>query len=158
MSFNRTSYDECAYSSALLESMGPGAYVMMTPVRAEAGLFSNDDRVRKGRIAANAFGAEWADIDSELRGILHPPQSLRRCMAAAPGMEPLDVPITDSLDLRTEDTLVSNPPATLRERGVNRFECLLEDPQRRVMLEPLDRIGVNNRTLVKDAHVPCLPF
>lgn len=158
MSFNRTAYDTCAYSADILESTGPGKYVMSTPVRAEAGLFSADDHVRKGRVAAVAFGSDWADIDSELRGIRRPPISLRRCSApfAPLAAEPLQT--TDAPGARTEDTLISNPPSTLRERGVNRWHCLLEDPQQRLIDSPLERIGVNNRTLVKDAHVPCLPW
>lgn len=157
MSFNRTAYDTCAYSSALIESTGPGEYVMGTPVRAEAGLFSADDHVRKGRIAAVAFGQDWADIDSELRGIRRPPPNLRRCSAPHEAAS-LMTALTDAPGARTEDTLISNPPSTLRERGVNRWNCLFEDPQQRVVDSPIERIGVNNRTLVKDAHVPCLPF
>jgi hypothetical protein len=54
-----------------------------------------------------------------------------------------------------EDTRLSNPPCTLKETGINRWEWLCFDPQARA-IEAFDRIPVNYRMVAKDNHVPCI--
>jgi hypothetical protein len=54
-----------------------------------------------------------------------------------------------------EDTRLSNPPCTLKETGINRWEWLCFDPQERA-IEGFDRIPVNYRMVAKDNHVPCI--
>ena len=54
-----------------------------------------------------------------------------------------------------EDTRLSNPPCTLKEVGINRFEWLCNNPQRYVE-RPFEH-SVSNRLLVKDNHKPIIP-
>jgi hypothetical protein len=54
-----------------------------------------------------------------------------------------------------EDTRLSNPPCTLKETGINRWEWICYDPQERA-IEEFDRIPVNYRMVAKDNHVPCI--
>ena len=146
MSFNRQAYDTCNYASVLAESLGPGEYVMQTPVGVDLGLLNDTP---KGRVVPQ--GGEWVQVDSELRGLNF--RGRRRCDRASFGEGPA-VAVRDDQRPPREDTLISNPPSTLRERGVNRFECLPEDPQARIFEW---RVGTDVRTLTKDQHVPCLP-
>jgi hypothetical protein len=54
-----------------------------------------------------------------------------------------------------EDTRLSNPPCTLKETGINRWEWICYDPQEKA-IEQFDRIPVNYRMVAKDNHVPCV--
>jgi hypothetical protein len=54
-----------------------------------------------------------------------------------------------------EDTRLSNPPCTLKETGINRWEWLCFDPQARA-IEAFDRVPVNYRMVAKDNHIPCI--
>ena len=54
-----------------------------------------------------------------------------------------------------EDTRLSNPPCTMRETEINRFEWLCEDPQNNVEI-PF-ATNISNRIIVKDNHRPILP-
>jgi hypothetical protein len=54
-----------------------------------------------------------------------------------------------------EDTRLSNPPCTLKETGINRWEWICYDPQDKA-IEDFDRIPVNYRMVAKDNHVPCI--
>ena len=57
--------------------------------------------------------------------------------------------------LTREDTLISNPKCTNKERTINRWEWLCRDPRERALL-PFDRL-IANRLIVKDAHRPLKP-
>lgn len=59
--------------------------------------------------------------------------------------------------MKYEATRLSNPPATLRETGVNRFQPICLDPQDRSRWEHPGEIGINYRMVVKDNHIPCIP-
>ena len=54
-----------------------------------------------------------------------------------------------------ENTRLSNPPATLRGTGWNRWEWLCENPQTRSLI-PFD-YNINNRLVTKDNHRPLVP-
>lgn len=56
-----------------------------------------------------------------------------------------------------EATRLSNPPFTLKETGVNRFQPICLDPQDRTRWEHPGEVGINYRMVVKDNHVPCMP-
>lgn len=57
--------------------------------------------------------------------------------------------------LDTEDTRLSNPPATLRGTGINRFNPLCIDPQKNVLFP--GEYQIPTRIVVKDNHRPCVP-
>ena len=55
----------------------------------------------------------------------------------------------------TESCRLSNPPCTLKETGINRYDPLFWNPQERA-IEKFDRIGINYRMVAKDNHVPLI--
>jgi hypothetical protein len=55
----------------------------------------------------------------------------------------------------TESCRLSNPPCTLKETGINRYDPLFWNPQE-TAIEKFDRIGVNYRMVAKDNHVPVI--
>lgn len=55
----------------------------------------------------------------------------------------------------TEDTRLSNPPATLRCTGINRMEPLIMNPQKRVIFP--GEYQAQTRMVMKDNHRPCIP-
>lgn len=59
--------------------------------------------------------------------------------------------------MKYESTRLSNPPFTLKETGVNRFQPICLDPQDRTRWEHPGEVGINYRMVVKDNHVPCMP-
>jgi hypothetical protein len=156
MSFNRLNYDNGTYSHILKESIGPGSYMIETPrVDCEGCFFPSPD------IRLNAYGGaicekELIDIDSDLMGISkratncpagkYIPSSREVCTKKMP---------KDCFGLTTEDTKLSNPPCTLRGTGWNRWEWLCTNPQTKALM-PFDFM-INNRTIVKDNHRPCVP-
>ena len=63
-----------------------------------------------------------------------------------------------SCDLKFEYTRISNPISTLKETGVNRFQPICLNPQDRSRWEHPGETGINYRMVVKDNHVPCIPY
>lgn len=61
-------------------------------------------------------------------------------------------------DLKFEYTRLSNPTCTMRETGKNRFQPSCMNPQDVSRWEHPGEIGINYRMVVKDNHVPCIPF
>lgn len=154
MAFSRPEYDPCAYDLRLKESTGPGRYFLETPAVGgqECDLYE-DPRVRvQTRGGAVCPFPEVVDMSTELRGTARP---YNRC-----GAQPqtpckvYDVRACRSGDMTAEDTRMSNPPCTLREKGWNRWEWLPRNPQGTAML-PFSS-NVSNRLLVKDNHRPCV--
>ena len=155
MSFARTTYDECDYKASLTSSIGPGKYKLTTP--------KSDDPcfqlAPETGFAAGGGGrydkAALIDVDSELIGIT---RQYRRCpdpFKDVPHQQELKFPPCKFEDA-AEASRISNPPYTLREQGVNRFEYLCFDPQQHVEF-PAHR-WVHNRLLVKDNHRPCIEY
>lgn len=60
-------------------------------------------------------------------------------------------------DIKHEYTRTSNPSATLKETGVNRFDPICLNPQDRSRWEHPGATGINYRLVVKDNHIPCIP-
>jgi hypothetical protein len=54
-----------------------------------------------------------------------------------------------------ESTRISNPPCTLKETGINRWDWICYDPQEKA-IEQFDRIPVNYRMVAKDNHIPLI--
>jgi hypothetical protein len=57
----------------------------------------------------------------------------------------------------TEYSRQINPPATLRSTGINRFDYVLYDPQEESRWFQQAPIGINQRLVSKDNHVPLIP-
>jgi hypothetical protein len=63
-----------------------------------------------------------------------------------------------SSDLKFEYTRLSNPICTIKETGVNRFQPIALNPQDQDRWEHPGETGINYRMIVKDNHVPCIPY
>lgn len=160
MSATSIGSDKCAYVHDLSASMGPGQYMVNGDVREQSLLFSTNPHVKTTHRPAFAYGQEWVDVESDLT---HRTKSLTHCPEKkhAPNRVPEALKrataFQDTSVLHTEDTKLSNPPCTLKGKGINRWEWLCEDPQLSA-IEPFDRLcGISNRNIAKDRHTPCIP-
>lgn len=162
MSFNtRLSYDDCAYKTNLKQSVGSATYQLGAPLPNCTPCFINDPSIRMSNSVRNSQGVSVSthmpiiDVDSELK-LLTRKASDCPTKKYSPG-SPIDlthVPqCTESIP--REDTRLSNPTCTLRCTGWNRWEWLCKNPQEKALV-PFD-FNINNRTVVKDNHRPCIP-
>lgn len=170
MSYTRVGYDPCTYRHELVESIGPGDYMVNTPTVECSQCTTNNPYVQPNRKYGNSYSknSEWVDVQSELLGITRP---LSKCPEDGyrPGSK-YDIRVSNEWlaaegdgkqsecdrFLQTEDTLISNPPCTLRGTGINRFEFLHENPQDNA-IRSFDRVGVQMRLVARDNHRPCIP-
>jgi hypothetical protein len=178
MSFTRPSQDTCSYRHELSQTIGPGEYQLAKPYPCNP-CFVSDPHIRMQRFGASlSQNTSMIDIDSELIGINRkfskcpelkyiPKFNTSQNGGANPGgytnvnngavdvdYNLLHFPDGNCFD-PVEDTRLSNPPATLRGTGINRWEWLCRNPQERVQM-PFDH-NINYRLVVKDNHRPCLP-
>lgn len=143
MSWSRTIYDEPAYRHQLLESMGSAAYIFD----------SNPTNKRECDLGITT------DESSELLGLN---RKLSRCPAETYlpiDNRPMLCRIPDQLGytpdfIRDEHTKISNPPTSLRGKGVNRFEHLCQNPQTWA-LNPF-HFQRQDKMEARDNHVPIM--
>jgi len=167
MSFNRLQYDKGTYSTNLNESVKPGVYNLNKPLTRCDPCHPETPHVRlqsRGNSLYRNNGL--VDINSELLG-------LNRKLSNNPNNKyaPNSVGCSGSGNKQfcnydntqssgnchkeDEHTRLSNPPCTLRGTGWNRWEWLCLNPQSNIEI-PFDN-NIDNRTVVKDNHRPCLP-
>lgn len=155
MSLSGLKYDDCAYTHKLNESVSSGNYMLDTP-RPCNPCFVVSPGVFVGGFGASVCTKDLIDVNSELLNITRPASD---CPSKKflPKVEPLCQPthFRECDFLTREDTLVSNPKCTGKETTVNRWEWLCRNPQDRAIV-PFEFL-VNNRTITKDSHRPCLP-
>lgn len=65
--------------------------------------------------------------------------------------------VPECTELSREHTRLTNPPSTLRGKGLNRMEPLYLNPQDENRWLHPGEVGINYRMVVKDNHVPCVP-
>lgn len=157
MSFTHLDDDPCTYKTDLTQSVGPGNYLMATPVLQCSPCLSGDPRIQGGGAVSICRDRPLVDVDSELHNLSRPatncpaghyhPSSTPFC----PGSEFPDCRV----GVTTEDTRLSNPPCTLRCTGWNRWQWLCQDPQERVHM-PFSW-NINSKQIAKDNHRPCIP-
>ena len=163
MSFNRLDYDTCAYKQELSESIGPGEYQLATPNISCEDCFSKDPQLIIQRAGASvAKNVPMVDVDSELMNIN---RKLTGCSSKEfiPKFNEkgeidntIETKHFEDCNIPTrENTRLSNPAATLRGTGWNRWEWLCENPQKRSIV-PFD-LNINERLVVKDNHRPLIP-
>jgi hypothetical protein len=158
--FNRLNYDVNTYQYDVARSVAPGSYVLNTPMPHCKPCLTPDARVHQGTSgAAMCEDRPQVDVGSELLGL---PRRATRCPAGkyrprADGGAPCGLRMAAECKSNplAEDTRLSNPAATLRGTGWNRWEWLCQDPQERALV-PFD-FNINNRTITKDNHRPHLP-
>lgn len=160
----RLNYDSCSYKEQLKRAVGPGLYQLDTPYNDCLDCSRDipaDPSMRFQSYGHNTCSMKKAvDDSSELLGLNY---KLSKCNADEylPGSyNQTGCSIRGTTEPRMcmpprEDTRLSNPPCTLKETGINRWEWLCNDPQERA-IEEFDRVPVNYRMVAKDNHVPCI--
>jgi hypothetical protein len=160
----RLNYDSCSYQEKLKRTVGPGLYRLETPYNDCRDCSQDvpaDPSLRYQNYGQNTCSMKKAvDDSSELLGLNY---KNTKCNADEyyPGRyQPTGCNIRGTTEPRAcmaprEDTRLSNPPCTLKETGINRWEWLCFDPQARA-IEGFDRVPVNYRMVAKDNHVPCI--
>ena len=161
----RLNNDDCSYKEKLRRTIGPGLYSLNVPYN--DCLDCSKDIPADPSLRFQSYGPNLCtmknavDDSSELLGLNY---KLSKCNADEylPGkyITTGNCAVKGTSDPRAclapqEDTRLSNPPCTLKETGINRWEWLCWDPQERA-IEGFDRVPVNYRMVAKDNHIPCL--
>lgn len=166
MSFASLGYDSCSYEEKLRRSVGPGMYMLSAPnndVQSCGQDIPADPYLRYQHWGAGTCAPGSAvDDGSELLGLRYK-TTTSKCSADSyiPGKYPAKgiCNAPGKSDPRacmapTEDTRLSNPPCTLKETGINRWEWLCYDPQEKAII-PFEW-NTSYRIVAKDNHVPCI--
>lgn len=165
MSLTSLKYDPCNVDLEARASLGPGMYVLETPesLFEKQQVFHLNPYLRNSIRPGTSYSPQWVDIHSDLTGRVRPNSKCpdhQYQKGTTCGLEKSIIQPIDSEVLFTEDTRISNPPCTLRERGVNRWQWICEDPQERKLSEFENDIrfqGVQSRIVIKDNHKPIMP-
>lgn len=158
MSFTHLDYDPCTYQTNLLQSVGPGDYVMATPALQCSTCLSGDPWLQGGGAVSVCKDRPLIDVDSELHNLT---RHATNCPAGHfhPSARPYCAAQINFPDCQTtifsEGTRFTNPPCTLHCTGWNRWEWLCKDPQDRLQV-PFDW-NINSKQVAKDNHRPCIP-
>jgi hypothetical protein len=160
----RMRYDTGSYQEQLQRSLYPGNYRINTPYNdcTECNQYiPNDPTLRYQQYGPNTCTMKKAvDDSSELYGLNYKNSKCNQDAYAPNKYISTGCVLKSNDDIRkcstpTESTRLSNPPCTLKETGINRFDPLCWDPQSKA-LETFDRIGINYRMVAKDNHVPLI--
>lgn len=163
MSSNRLRYDPNTYKHSLAESVGPLNYQLGTPQQCEECFIKDPSyRLQRAGVSTDSRNA-MIDVDSELLNITRKlsnnpaekyiPQEDKEgnLCTETEKYHPRECDV-----VKTEYTLLSNPPCNLRGTGWNRWEWLCQDPQANV-ISPY-YFGTDTKQLAKDLHRPCVPM
>jgi hypothetical protein len=160
----RMIYDNSSYQEELKRSVYSGNYQLGTPYNdcLECDKYMpNDPFIRYQAYGNNSCSMKKAvDDNSELSGRNYK-NSKCNDDAYTPnkyistGCVPATIDDVRKCSIPTESCRLSNPPCSLKEVGINRFDPLYWNPQERA-LERFDRIGVNYRMVAKDNHTPLI--
>jgi len=160
----RMNYDKNSYQEAVERSIFPGIYNINTPYNDcnECDKYiPNDPHIRYQNYGHNGCSMKKAiDDNSELSG-----RNYKNSKCNADSYKPNSYNSTGCtqqvlMDVRkciipTESCRLSNPPCSLKEIGINRFDPLCWNPQSKA-LESFDRVPVNYRMVAKDNHTPLI--
>jgi hypothetical protein len=159
---SRLRYDLNSYKEGLKRSMYPGIYQLDTPYNdcSDCGILIPDDPfMRYQGYGQNTCTMKNAVDDlNELNGL-----NYKNSKCNDDGYKPNSYMSTGcktkytndprKCAVPTESCRLSNPPCTLKETGINRYDFLCWDPQEKALL-PFIRGGINYRMVAKDNHVP----
>ena len=166
MSFNRLNYDTGTYKQELNQSIAPGIYALNKPtVKNNCSLHNHTTAVKIQKFSGYNHD-KMIDIDSELLGLYrknsrnpkkkyHPDSIHLVSNGINKDCINRNVQLLEDCIKHPEDTRLSNPPCTMRETEINRFEWLSTNPQDKIHI-PFTH-NICNRTLVKDNHRPIIP-
>ena len=157
----RLKYDNNSYQEQLERSIFPGSYQLNTPYNDCNDcdkIMPNDPFVRFQNYGQNSCSMKKAiDDNSELYGLNYKNSKCNKDAYKPNSYISTGCSVKTSEDIRncstpTESCRLSNPPCTLKETGINRYDPLCWNPQERA-IESFDRIGINYRMVAKDNHI-----
>jgi len=160
----RIKYDDGSYQEELKRTIFPGTYYLNSPYNDcnQCDQFiPNDPHIRFQAYGNNSCSMKKAiDDNSELSGLNYKNSKCNKDAYSPNSYISSGCVIKSSIDTRkcntpTESCRLSNPPCTLKETGINRFDPLCWNPQDKA-LESFDRIGINYRMVAKDNHIPLI--
>jgi hypothetical protein len=160
----RMKYDLGSYQEELTRSIYPGVYQLNSPYNDcnNCGTTIPDDPyIRFQNYGQNTCTMKKAvDDSSELYGLNYKNSKCNKNAYTPNSYVSSGCKANINKDARkcaipTESSRLSNPPCTLKETGINRYDPLFWNPQDRA-IETFDRIGINYRMVAKDNHVPLI--
>jgi hypothetical protein len=160
----RLNYDNSSYQEKIERSLRPGLYQLTQPYNDCtdcATTIPNDPYLRYQTYGPNTCTMKTAINDlNELNGLNYRNSKCNKDAYQPDTYTSTGCKTKTNLEIRkcakpTESSRISNPPCTLKETGINRYDPLLWNPQEKA-LEVFDRIPVNYRMVAKDNHVPLL--
>lgn len=160
----RTKYDDGSYQEQLQRSIFSGIYQLNQPYNDCndcSQTIPNDPHIRFQNYGHNSCSMKKAvDDSSELSGLNYKNSKCNKDAYSPNSYISTGCVLKSSNEVRkcsipTESCRLSNPPCTLKEVGINRFNPLCWNPQEKA-LESFDRIGINYRMVAKDNHVPLI--
>jgi hypothetical protein len=160
----RMKYDNSSYQEELKRTIYPGIYQLNSPYNdcSDCNQFvPNDPFIRYQNYSHNTCSMTKAiDDNSELNGLNYKNSKCNKDAYSpnsyiSTGCIPKITNDIRKCSTPTESCRLSNPPCTLKETGINRFEPLCWNPQDKA-LENFDRIGINYRMVAKDNHTPLI--
>jgi hypothetical protein len=160
----RLKYDSGSYKEELTRSIFPGIYQLNSPYNDcnDCAISIPDDPyIRYQGYGQNTCTMKKAvDDSSELYGLNYKNSKCNKDAYSpnsymSTGCKTKYNGDTRKCAIPTESCRLSNPPCTLKETGINRYDPLFWNPQE-IALEQFDRIGINYRMVAKDNHVPLI--
>jgi len=160
----RMKYDNSSYEEGLSRTIYEGIYQLNSPYNdcSDCNQFMpNDPHIRYQNYGHNSCSmAKAVDDNSELIGLNYKNSKCNKEGYApnsyiSTGCKPKLTNDIRKCSTPTESCRLSNPPCTLKETGINRYEPLCWNPQEKA-LESFDRIGINYRMVAKDNHTPLI--
>lgn len=160
----RLKYDNGSYQEELTRSIYPGIYQLSSPYNdcSDCGIIIPDDPfIRYQGYGQNTCTMKKAVDDStELLGLNYKNSKCNKDAYHPNKYNSSGCKTKINNNVRncaipTESCRLSNPPCTLKETGINRYDPLFWNPQERA-IEDFDRIGINYRMVAKDNHIPLI--
>ncbi len=158
----RMRYDNSSYQEQLQRSVYAGSYQLNKPNNDCEDCYQyvpDDPTIRYQKYGHHTCSMKKAvDDSSELYGLNYKNSKCNKDAYApnsyiSTGCVPKLMDDVRKCSTPTEACRLSNPPCTLKEIGINRFDPLCWNPQSKA-LESFDRIGINYRMVAKDNHIP----
>lgn len=152
----RYKYDMCKMVENNEITTGPGRYALGVPNAYGDAAFAPNPTVRMQKWgAAHDMASTKTDVESDLLNLRRP---LTR-VACGPHASPADVAARHltampEVDFPQTAARLVDPPCTLRDSGINRWQWLGQNPQENVMM-PFEW-AVDSRYASKDAYVPTI--
>jgi len=156
MSFNRLKYDSCNLKKNNEESIGPGNYMIDTPLISDKVFNDNPKIVNQKSGVSIPKNVDWRfyngpiDIESSLWNLNEPSSKCNKYKP--PSYMSSEVVNPKIINFPSEDTRLSNP--VMKEASCNRFETLCLNPQENIFF-PTDSM-VSTRIVFKDNHRPMI--